>query len=367
MKTIWALMALGLLAIRPAGAQAWQTEVGIQGGFTRSKPAGTARHDQTDAFDIPPFGGTALFVIVPWRSKIAVEPSFSVAQTSYSIGFTQVALGLRGDYALTPKLYAAAGGVLNYFEYLGRHESQLGVQVAAGYRLRLGPALNGRIEANWQTFHDSKFIGPYGAYSLWFGASTPTRRAIAAGARRPSNRAWDPVLGVQGGYARIHGVGGSNGDVAVLTFPSWGIGSYTASNPLGTAVLPTPSAVFAIIPVGGKLAIEPGMDLHRVKRLGQTVFSANLSGRVDYAVSTHWYGAAGVNLIHLVARKGFFGDPDKGSTGVSGANLAWGYRFHFANGVGGRLEVSYIMIKNSTVFTQATNTMSIMFGGMVPL
>jgi hypothetical protein len=365
MRRTVVLLALGALTAPPADAQSWQAEVGIQGGFTRTKPAGTAQHDQRDAFEIPAFGGAALFVIVPWRAKVAVEPSFNIAQTSYSIGFTQAVLGLRADYALTPKIYVAGGGVLSYLEYLGTHESQLGLQVAAGYRLRLAPALNGRIEATWQTFHDSRVFGPSNAYSLWFGASTPTRRSSSA--RRPSNRAWDPMLGLQGGYARVHGVGGGTGDFAFVFFPSWGVGSYTGASPLASAVLPTPSALFAVIPVGGKLAIEPGVDLHRVKRLGQTLFSTSLSGRVDYAVSGHWYGAAGVSLIHLVARKGFFGDPDKGSTGAAGANLAWGYRFRFTNGVGGRLEASYIMIKNNTVFGQATNTMSIMFGGMVPL
>jgi len=77
--------------------------------------------------------------------------------------------------------------------------------------------------------------------------------------------------------------------------------------------------MFAILPIGNKIAIEPGVDVHRVQSSGTTAFLGNLSARLDYALHGGWYAAAGGNLNYVK------------STGTSaatrtGANVGLGYR-----------------------------------------
>jgi len=192
----------------------WQGEIGIQGGFSRMKPSGTSAKDYIDLFDVPGFSLSplvpsygALFAIIPWKDKIAIEPTLSFSQLSSGGTFTLAALGLRADYALTPKVYAAVGGTLGYVETAGQHESQLGVQAALGYRLRLTSGINGRVEANWQSTKKSNLVNPANVYSVLFGISARHSGAAAPRAARSAS-AWDRVIGMQGGYSRIHVVGG---------------------------------------------------------------------------------------------------------------------------------------------------------------
>jgi len=101
---------LGLTALMATSAQAqrgsWQGEIGIQGGFSRVKPSGTGAHDQIDLFDVPGFSLAplvpsygALFAIIPWKDKIAIEPTLSFSQLS-SVSHNAVAWTARGDLAL---------------------------------------------------------------------------------------------------------------------------------------------------------------------------------------------------------------------------------------------------------------------------
>ena len=243
-------VVLGLAALMATSAQAqrgsWQTEIGIQGGFSRFKPAGTGAKDQIDLFDVPGFSLSplahsygAIFAIIPWRDKIAIEPTLSASELSTAgLTFSLVTLGVRADYALTPKIYAAAGGTLGYVELSGQHESQLGLQAALGYRLRLASGLNGRLEANWQSTKKADLIGPANVYSLLFGVSARTSGGAAARPARSASE-WDRVMGVQGGYSHVHAVG-SGGDVTVLSFPGWGGGLTTSIlGPLVVSVAPT--------------------------------------------------------------------------------------------------------------------------------
>jgi len=366
------VLGLALLAATSVQAQrgSWQSEIGIQGGFSRFKPSGTGAHDQIDLFDVPGFslapiipsyGG--LFAIIPWKDKIAIEPTVSVAQLTTANALSLATLGVRADYALTPKIYAAVGGTLGYLESGGQHESQLGVQAALGYRLHLAGALNGRVEANWHSTKKSNLIGPANVYSLLFGVSA--RHSGGAAARAPrSTSTWDRVIGMQGGYSHVHFVGGTAADITVLSFPGWGTG--LAASPIGAPIAVAPT-LFVVFPAGQKLAIEPGIDFHRSQTQGVTVFSANVSARLDYAVSGGWYAAAGGNLVYTKATPGFFADPAKSSVSVPGMNVAWGYRFNLTGAFGGRVEANYVILKHSTDLAQATNTFGLMFGATMPL
>ena len=371
MRRVTTVLLLATLAA-PAAAQrgSWQGEIGIQGGFARMKPSGTSAKDYIDLFDVPGFSLSplihnygSLFAIIPWRDKIAIEPTLSTAELNATSTISFFSLGLRADYALTPKVYAAVGGTLGYIETSGQHESQLGVQAALGYRMQLTGALSGRVEANWQSAKKAKLLPPSNVYSVLFGVSARYSGAAPAPATRAAS-AWNRVIGMQGGYSDIHGVGNAGFDIAVLSFPGWGSG--LAAVPSG-AVIATAPTLFAIFPAGQKLAIEPGLDFHRSQSQGLTIFSANVSARLDYAVSGGWYAAAGGNLLYTKATKGFFSDPTKSSVSVPGINVAWGYRFHLAGAFGGRVETNYVMLKHSNDLGTATNTFGLMFGATMPL
>lgn len=375
MKTILAIGALALLAV-PAGSaqQMWQTEVGVQGGFTRQAPPGMGKAFRIDLLDFPGVGGfgrTAVYVIVPVREKIAIEPSFLVSQGSYGNGFTRAMIGVRGDYALTRKIYAAAGGTVDYADNDGFHATKFGVQVGVGYRMRLGSALNARVEADWQYFKEPAYPWWNNNYSLLLGVSAPTRPVAVSRATRPAGRFWEPALGIQGGYSRMHIV--QYGSYALLTFPGWGnsnIATMEYASALAFYPLLTPPTLFAVVPIGSRFAIEPGLDLHREKG-GGVIVTGNFSARLDYAVSDHWYGAAGANLAYFKTPKGYplFNDPNVSSATKPGANVAWGYRFGFGNGLGGRLEASYVMMKQTRVMSgnQANNITNITFALTAPL
>lgn len=371
MQRTFATLALLSALATGAQAQSWHTEFGIQSGYTRLKAAGTGNSDYIDVFGIPGFNvpgiipaGPSLFAILPWKNKIAVETSLSTRQGNDGLlgDATSLNLGVRGDYAITPRLYGAAGGVLNWIETGGQHETQLGVSAALGYRFGFVRGLRGRVEANVAFLGKSNLLSPVDIYSVQFGVSKQLGSAGAGGAARgrntapalASNRAWQPVFGVQGGYTRSHTVGGGS-DLTALSVPGIGGAVTVLGTPAGPPVL------FAILPIGRKIAIEPGLDVSRIQTSGTTLFSGNLSTRLNYAVSGGWYAAAGGNLQYIKVT-------GSGGESVTGANLAWGYRFPFTSGLGGRFEMAYTMMrKNTNLGLPATNTLALQFGATMPL
>lgn len=103
-----------------------------------------------------------------------------------------------------------------------------------------------------------------------------------------AQRAWEPEIGIRGGWSHIHLDQAGTNDLDFVDVP----GSGTVLNGLaGRAPL------FAVIPVGGKLALSP--------ELGMTDVSAGISGpnvqwetgmTLDYALTDHWYAGAGATL-----------------------------------------------------------------------
>ena len=81
-----------------------------------------------------------------------------------------------------------------------------------------------------------------------------------------------------------------------------------------------------------------------------------------------WYAAVGGQLTYIKATQGTFTDPNRSSASVTGATLAWGYRFRIAGQVGGRTELNYSMYaKNSDIPSPPFNVTSILFGLTMPL
>jgi hypothetical protein len=122
-----------------------------------------------------------------------------------------------------------------------------------------------------------------------------------------------------------------------------------------------PATMFAIIPVGTKIALEPGLDLSRFQAGGTTDFVGNVSARLNYALSGGWYAAAGGTLTYIK------------STGTDAASLtglqtAVGYRFAVSGPVSARVELNYTMSgKNTDIGLPPINVMGLMLSAMVPL
>lgn len=186
---------------------------------------------------------------------------------------------------------------------------------------------------------------------------TPTRRALLACAllagAPPVARAqgpWQTAIGLSAGYTRAHLRGlGFVVDFTALAAPG-----------VGSAGIGSPPTLFAVFPVVGRFALEPGLDLHRSQSQGTTAFSGNVSVRLNYAVAGGWYAAAGGTLIYT---------QQAGSDGVAqaGANVAWGYRFHLAGSFSGRVETNFTMLKEREGVPFAINTFGLMVGAAVPL
>lgn len=364
MRKLFATLALAAsLATSAAAQSSWQSELGIQGGYSKVKPSGTGA-DDAESFFLLPGAATiiplltygSVYAVIPWKDKIAVEPTFGFAQLSAVSGVTAARIGLRFNYALSPKIYAGAGGVLNYIEQSGTSGTQLGVQLGLGYRVKLAPSISGRVEAQWVSTKGSENVtSPFNAYSVLFGVSSQIgSRAPAQARRAPSRSLWTRALGVNAGYSRVHIVGGA-GDIAVLSAP--GIGNSIGG--LGTYA-PGPTTIFAILPMGQKIALEPGFDVTSADLGMGSNLSLALGARIDYAVSGGWYGAVGTQLSHLKPSSG-------SSTSILGGTLAWGYRFHLSGDFGGRVEMNYLTFPKNDDVGVATNTFSILFGATMPL
>ncbi|HEY6808374.1 MAG TPA: hypothetical protein VI160_06260 [Gemmatimonadales bacterium] len=349
MRKVFAALSLAALVSTSATAQSWHTAIGVQGGFSRLKFAGTGQNDAQDLFDVPGgqfiFGGLSygsLYVILPVADKIALEPAFGASQIDLAgQGINVMHLGLRADYAVTPNIYAALGGELLYVGTNGpgtSHSGPLGVTAAVGYRTALTGKLDARIEARVAAsgkFNNTVGLRPIDSYSLLFGVSN----AIGAGrtgARggRMSDAMWTPALGVAGGYFNAQLVGGP----AFAGFAAPGLGGSVAEQI--SSPLPSLPSFFAIIPVGNRLAIEPGFNLNRMQQLGGgfgTNTAAIVSARLDLAVTHVWYAGVGP-VANYFKTSGFKGAAQLGVT------VAWGARFHVAGDLGGRVETSYSML-----------------------
>jgi hypothetical protein len=372
-------LVLGVLTIlaSPVAAQSfWHPAIGIQGGYARIKAAGTGRSDAIDLIEFPTPGyvapllaGSSLFAVIPAGRRLAFEPTLSFANLTESVGgdATTARVGLRADLALSSSFYGAAGGVMNSLMQSGNHATQFGAHVAAGYRFALTPHLDGRLEASVTATQKRRpGLGPTDTYALLFGVSSRLDGGAAPRtARAPASGAWEPMIGVSGGYSSIH-ADGTNVTLTGFLLPGFG-GSLPVLSAANT-FFPQVPTLFAILPIGRRLAFEPGIDLHRFQGNGTTVFAANLAGRLDYAVVGGWYAALGAHEEWVKATKGSFSDSTKTSVGIPGASVAWGYRFHLAGDLGARTELNYVAFaKSESAGTPAINTVSILFSLTMPL
>lgn len=352
------LIALLASAAAPVPGQSWHTELGIRGGWVRLKHAGTGRPDQIDLIDLP--GGdylgqvqaqSALFMTLPLSGLVALEPSLSLQQNTPSliVGTTMLA-GLRADVALPAGWFLGAGGLLRYRDGTGV-AMQPGVQVAVGWRTEVLGPISVRAEAQFNGFKKTSQTFAYDAYAFELGLSTRLDTPTPAHPR--SHPDWEPMIGIAGGYARAHLVGG--GDLAVFSAPSLGTGS------LAGVFAGGPAPFFFLVPIRGPLAFEVGLDAHRAQSSPgpTTVFSGQVAPRLDLALGPHWYLALG-GRAHFLAGSG---EP---VVAVPGVGLAAGYRLDVTPDVALRTELSYALDHGRTDFgIVPANTLGLTIGLMV--
>jgi len=367
-RKLFALLALAAsVSTLAAAQQSWQAEIGIQGGVFKLKPAGTSADDAINFLQLPGgsffngiYGSPPLFAVIPWKNKMAVEAQFGLLQltgTGATGHATVVTSVLRLDYALSPKFYVAAGPTHRWLQAGGNHDGQLGVVAAAGYRLRVTSRLSGRIEGSVIFRKKDNSSNPTNTYSLLAGISSRLTGSARPGARSAtSRRAWQSAIGIQGGYMSQHIVGGG-GDITGFHIPGVGNDVRQAGSPIGSA-----PAVFAILPIGDKVAVEAGFDAHANKASGGggSGTAISVSGRLNYALKGGWYAAGGVSFTNIN-----FG----GNSGtITGGQAAWGYRFHLTGDLGGRVELNYdLRGKNAGTGTPPVNTFGVLLGATMPL
>jgi hypothetical protein len=355
-----ALLAITALAGSNAVAQGhWTPEIGVRGGFVRSKPAGTSAADHTDAIDVPGVGYGSIFAVIPFWHRLALEPNVGFSQLAIGVppgvlflSGTNVNLGLRTNFAITAHLFTAIGGQLLYSEAAGQHDAQIGVQAALGYRTALSRRLVARVEA--QVIASARgyrnALQPANTYSALLGISARADHPAAAPTGTGTGL-WVTELGVAAGYTRAHLSGpGLTADITLFASP----GSSAAAG------VPAPPTVFFVIPVWRRWALEPGFDVHRTRENGTTSFTGTFSARVNYAVAPHWYAALGP-VVQVV------NDSTNSTLGVSGVGAAWGARFRLAGDVGGRVELAYATFKERSGSPFTTNTLAVSFAATLPL
>lgn len=343
-----------------AAAQTWHTEVGLRGGLVRVKPTGTGRSDQIDLVDLP--GGdflgqvqaqSALFVVIPVSAAFALEPSISLQQNTPTLVVgTMMLLGLRADVALPGGLYGAAGGLLRYRDAT-QVAAQPGFQAALGWRLQVLGPVSVRAEAQFNGFKKTAQTFPFDTYAFEVGMSVRLDDPPAKPSPHPRPRPdWEPMVGLSGGYSRLHLIGG--GDLSVLSFPGTGTGSLSGIFAPGTAPF------FFILPVAGPIAVEVGADAHRAQSPGpNTVFSGQISPRLDVALARHWYLAAGLRA-HFLSGSG------KPLVAVPGAGVGVGYRWDVTPDVSARTELSYNLDHGRSDFgVGPANSLGLSIGLMV--
>jgi hypothetical protein len=352
-----------LLATVARAQSPWRPAIGIQGGFVHVKPTGTGVPDQTNLWDAPGDGSTypTVFAVIPLTKRLAVESSLSAAQQSFGgaantvtafASSSRMLVTLRGNVAVVAGLYVAAGGMLRYLESDTDHSERVGVLAAVGYRMTVGGGVSARIEAQGVSLPRTEGLVPVNLYALLLGVATHSGASSpAAQGAHPARGPWRLAFGATGGYTRNHSRGSIGGlpvraEQTLIALP----GSAAA----------TPTTLYTIVPVAGRVALEVGVDAHRSANSDSATFTSQVAPRIDVALDDGWYASAGGNLRYVEATgaKGF---------ALAGASVAAGYRFPLTPRLGGRVELSYTVFKERKSFPLAQNIVAVMFGVTVPV
>jgi hypothetical protein len=341
------MIAVTVVCGAPLTAQSWgPTSLGLEGGFTYFKYPGTKFFDSE--LHLPGFSSAPnlptpafLYVIAPITERLALEPSFALRASAILSGWsTNFQVGLRGDYLVTHAFYVAAGAVIARSaggSVFGSSSGYgLGALGAIGIRAHLGGAIDGRAEAVAQFWGKGGNSTAQNAYSVMVGVATPLSGPAAPvrTSAMPRRGPWDLRVGIAGGVVDDHFEGGLPLDLVEVALP----GSGTE----GGAFV-SPPAFFVTIPLGGRLALEPGLEVHRSHSNGFTIATGALSTRVNVALGRGWYGGGGLEVVTKKAT----GTPMVALTGLS---VQGGYGFRLSGAWGGRVELSHTIMAGQRVW-----------------
>lgn len=148
--------------------------------------------------------------------------------------------------------------------------------------------------------------------------------AALAASDAPAQARWTPEVGVRGGFVHLKPAGtGESDQTDALDIPGFGYGS-----------------IFAVIPVGGRFALEPNVALTQLAVSAPTLLillsgtGVNLGLRADYAITRDAFAALGGQLLYSEAG----GEHDT----QFGVQAAVGYRAPLSDRLTGRLEAQLI-------------------------
>lgn len=148
--------------------------------------------------------------------------------------------------------------------------------------------------------------------------------ALLAGAAAPlaAQQMWQPEIGIRAGFTRLDDPNSSS-YVDLIDLPSVG----------GISVAVNPSALYGIIPVSARMAIQPNFSFYNTIAGGQVATTFSTGARLNFAINRDFYVAAGPNVYILKA---------DGNEDTQGAvEAAFGYRRAFGGRLRGSAEAFY--------------------------
>lgn len=364
---------LGLSLVLIAGAaapvaaqQMWQPEVGIRAGWTRFTAPNSSNH--FDIIDLPMTGGysgvmnpSSLYGIIPLKGRFALQPTLGFGTVDISGGTNVGAFspGLRLNVAIKSGLYAGVGATAYIVKSQGLEATQGGYEAAVGYRRAMGSRLHGSAEFFYEKREQDNVLDKWNSYGVRLGMGYGLGNGMASARRagRPameSDRMWKRSIGLQGGWSMVSFP--NQAEVTSFTLPFNGQAAV-----LGGFVVPGPSALSMLFPVGQRIAIEPSVDFHRYKATGSDASTFyQLGGRVNYAFNRTAYAAVGLEYAGFSV-PGSTNDKSRVSEMV-GAGL----RFPITNGLMGRTEINYRVFDKNDI-APAGQATSFLFGLLVPV
>jgi hypothetical protein len=366
MRKLGLSLALLVGAAAPVAAQSmpWKAEVGIRLNYTKTTINGT---DITTA-GMPSngflsLGGVAgLYGVIPVNDKFAIEPAVGMYDVDFGgTPVTQGDMAVRVLYSVAGPFYVAAGPTLSFARISGTQSSVWGVQGAAGYRRHLSGALSGRAEVYVQKDGKSSLVSDekpssWGLLvSLGITPGAPMNRGGSA------TRLWTPMIGIQGGYSHLTITNGGT-DVSSFSVP----GSSNMVLIAGSeAPLLAVAPIFAVIPIGERIAVEPSLAYSSYKIEGSgNGHALGLGVRANYAFNRTLY--AGLSY-DMTSYGGGSGSQLDGLDATTGAGVQAGVRFPLVSGFTGRTEISYRKLSADDTFIGDHTITTLSFALMAPL
>jgi hypothetical protein len=135
-------------------------------------------------------------------------------------------------------------------------------------------------------------------------------------------QSWQPEIGIRAGFTRFDDPN-SDAFYDVIDLPM--VGGFSATN--------NPSGLYAIIPMKGRMAIQPTFGFYNLSATGLTLTGISAGARLNFAITPAFYVAAGPN-VYIIKQSGT--EDTQGA--IEGAV---GYRRAFGEHFRGSLEAYY--------------------------